>query len=354
MTDKPKNNPSIVDVAEAAGVSAGTVSRVINANPKISAATVRRVISAMDDLGYSPPHPTRRRGKSSRAQQGIHNNQVAVVPLGVAEIASTSPVLTKTWQGVHRALDRADLAMVTVSVSDLARPPAILDPKRIDGAILQGQDDEEAMRGAFEQMPTVFVFSCPEHCAAWSDQVLPDDDAIGELAAEHLLGRDRRHLAFLNPGGRHPTFDRRGEAFVRAAKTAGASVEYFSLDVPGVPGADAHLDSLRARTARLIDQLLAAKPLPQGIFLASDLHAALVQAELLRRGIAPGADLSLVSCNNEEHILAGLHPRPATIDIRPDLVGDRAVDQLLWRMANRQKPPGGRITIPPKLVEGDA
>jgi len=96
MADKEKRNPSIVDVAQKAGVSAGTVSRVINSNPKISAATVKRVVSAMDDLGYQPPHPTRRRGKSSRAQQGIHNNQIAVVPLNTGPRLNRSPLITKT------------------------------------------------------------------------------------------------------------------------------------------------------------------------------------------------------------------------------------------------------------------
>lgn len=353
MSDKEKSNPSIVDVAEAAGVSAGTVSRVINANPKISAATVRRVITAMDEVGYEPPHPTRRRGKSSRAQQGIHNNQIAVVQLETGEMSGFSSVLTKTWAGIRRSLAREDLAMVMTSLEDLSRPPAILDPKQIDGVILQGYSENESLQRVFGQIPAVYVYSSMDDGETWYDQVHPDDDAIGNMAAEYLLSRDRTALAYLNPVSIHGPLLRRGQAFANAAKAGGATIEMFSLEIPDVSAAEENMETIRGRVRRLMQQLLSAKPLPDGLFLPGDLYTALVQVELIKAGVVPGKDITLISCNNEERVLAGLLPRPASIDVRPELVGDRAVDQLMWRMANRHKPPGARISVPPLLIDGD-
>jgi len=355
MADKEKRNPSIVDVAQKAGVSAGTVSRVINSNPKISAATVKRVVSAMDDLGYQPPHPTRRRGKSSRAQQGIHNNQVAVVPINTGPRLNRSPLITKTWTGIQKALEREDLSMVISAVDNLARLPAILDPKKTDGVIIEGLAPADKLRAAFENMPTVFIFACSEEMQqdTWFDQVLPDSKAIGLMAAEYLRDKGRTQVAFLNPDPDCPACKVRGRAFFEAAPAFGLEVQLFQSEASNEAFPTLNAEVQRARVEALVDQLLASNPRPTGVFIPSDYVTCLTQVQLLRKGVVPGKDITLISCNNEEVILSGLYPRPATIDIRPELVGDHAVDQLLWRIANRTKPGGARVTVPPKLVEGD-
>ena len=45
-------------------------------------------------------------------------------------------------------------------------------------------------------------------------------------------------------------------------------------------------------------------------------------------------DVELMSCNNERSILAGLDPSPLSIDICPEEIGHRAVEQLRWRVGN--------------------
>jgi len=56
---------SIVDVAKVAGVCHGTVSRVINSRPGISAKTIDAVRRAMAEVGYIPPPPEKRRGRTA-------------------------------------------------------------------------------------------------------------------------------------------------------------------------------------------------------------------------------------------------------------------------------------------------
>lgn len=356
MAEKPKRNPSIVDVAEKAGVSAGTVSRVINSNPKISAATVKRVVSAMSDLGYEPPHPTRRRGKSSRAQQGIHSSQIAIVPLGKGSpFESLSPVMARTLSGIQKALEREDLSMVISAVENLSRLPAILDPKQTDGIILAGDAPPEQLRGAFGNMPAVYIFNTPASLQAetWFDRVLPDNDAIGGTAYEYLRDKGRKQLAFLNPAPTNFGYQERGQAFVRLAREAGCAANIAVAEDAEPAFETAPLATRVERVSAMLDQVLALETKPDGLFLPCDSIAGIVQAQLMRRGIVPGKDITIVSCNNDEEVLAGLFPRPASIDIRPDLVGDRAVDQLLWRIANRNSPGGARVTVPPKLIDGE-
>jgi len=54
-----KNRTSMADIAAHAGVSTATVSRVFNGVGQVSAETRRRVLTAIDELGYDRPSPER-------------------------------------------------------------------------------------------------------------------------------------------------------------------------------------------------------------------------------------------------------------------------------------------------------
>jgi DNA-binding LacI/PurR family transcriptional regulator len=71
---------------------------------------------------------------------------------------------------------------------------------------------------------------------------------------------------------------------------------------------------------------------------------------LVQRGIRPGSDVQIISCNNEQSGLAMLNPRPATIDLGTDEIGRWAVTRLVNRIARPSVPPI-RMLIAPTLIE---
>jgi DNA-binding LacI/PurR family transcriptional regulator len=62
------------------------------------------------------------------------------------------------------------------------------------------------------------------------------------------------------------------------------------------------------------------------------MHTAMMYAELQDRGIRPGRDLTVISCNNEQMHLMNLRPRPATINLQTGMIGRVAAEWLLRRM----------------------
>jgi LacI family transcriptional regulator len=100
---------------------------------------------------------------------------------------------------------------------------------------------------------------------------------------------------------------------------------------------------------KLVDRLVSAKPRPNGLFVPTDLLTTRVYPLLYERGIRPGRDITIISCDNEEVRLSALNPRPTSIDIRPEDIGRRAVRRLLMRLENADEPPS-RIQVAPKLV----
>ena len=88
--------------------------------------------------------------------------------------------------------------------------------------------------------------------------------------------------------------------------------------------------------------------------MPSDRTAVQLYTALARRGLEAGRDVSVISCNNERPILSDLRPAVTTINVHPEVVGQRAVDQLLWRIRHPQEDLTFRILVEPTLVVRDS
>jgi len=94
-------------------------------------------------------------------------------------------------------------------------------------------------------------------------------------------------------------------------------------------------------------------PRPTGVFAPTDLMAAVLHRLLERSGLRVGQDIEIIGCNNQESCLAGLDPRPATIDLGLETMGRHAVAQLLWRIHHPNEEPRIQIVVEPELIRGE-
>jgi DNA-binding LacI/PurR family transcriptional regulator len=103
----------------------------------------------------------------------------------------------------------------------------------------------------------------------------------------------------------------------------------------------------------VVDQLISAEGgMPTGLFIPRDVITIGVYRSLRARGLKPGRDIDIISCDNTP-ALDALEVRPATIDIRPEEIGRRAVEQLLWRIGNRDAPMNVTALVEPQIIQGD-
>ena len=114
--------------------------------------------------------------------------------------------------------------------------------------------------------------------------------------------------------------------------------------------------TVQHRVTSLVDRwsALPVKSRPTALFVPSDRTAVQLYSALERRGLRAGVDVSVVSCNNEQSLLADLHPALTTIDVHAEFTGRRAVDQLLWRMRHPDEPLTVQVLVEPTLVERDS
>ena len=182
-----KSPPTIYDVAALSGVSIATVSRVLNSPERVSAASRRKVMAAIDQLNFVPQAEARARGLQSTGRIGV------ITPF------FTSPSFTDRLRGVAAALANSRYELVVYTVDTLERLNGYLGTLpltgNLDGLIIISLpvDDEAAQRLAANHIETVLI----EYSHPSFSTISVNDYAGGQLAANHLVGMGHQRCAFV-------------------------------------------------------------------------------------------------------------------------------------------------------------
>src|SRR5579871_5833590 len=203
--------PTLSAVAELAGVSSITVSRVVRLPELVAPETRSRVEAAMRELGYVP-------NQIAGALAGARTKSVGVL---VPTIANS--IFADTVQGLTDELEPLGYAVILAqSRYDADREDhmlAALLSRRPEAIIMVGspatEDGARLLRRA--GIPIVETWELPP---APLDAVAGFDNfAAGVAVAKHLIAHSRKHLAFI--GGDDPRATRRWNGFCETAREGG-------------------------------------------------------------------------------------------------------------------------------------
>jgi DNA-binding LacI/PurR family transcriptional regulator len=370
---------SIANVAQLAGVSTSTVSRVLNERPNVARDKVESVKRAMRELSFVP---VRRSARRVRVNDGLKTATIAFIVFGTSGSRPT-PAFEQLLCGVSDASSKCNLSLIFSFVSDPLHLPRRITERNVDGLLLHGEKPGAEVQERLRSMPTVWLMANRQR-PVWGDQVMPDNSAIGSMAAQYLLRRGHRRLAYLGTAASW-SLEIRSLAFAHTAAEAGANVEIIqTIEEPG--GDFWQRDGLSGAARSIAQRLASLKQPPTGLFIAEDRLVPLVDAALRlhgppRYGIPSGDGMNgdgmngdgthakahrngtngdplknhveIISCNNERSHFAGLESIPATIDIRAHSIGRLGVERLIWRLRNPDAPERVRCMVEPALVEGE-
>jgi DNA-binding LacI/PurR family transcriptional regulator len=342
---------SITQIAKEANVSYATAWRIINNRPCRSPEAVRAVKEAMTRIGYAPENV--RRGRRPKAADGIRTHNIALLHLRQGSAVSTSILAF-----VQRMLAEKNLNLIFAHVESPSQLPQALRAGNIDGILGYGEYPAEAITPQIRQVPAVWMMSRNDVSSsdAWGDRVRPDHHEIGRLAAQYLLDRGHRHLAFFNPNPSQSFYTERGVAFRAAAETGLIAVGQKQTAVPALnadplpPAEQNSIAAMEAAAEQFVEQWLASDPRPTGAFIPVDRVALRVYRHLEQHKIQPGRDIDIVSCDNEVELLSLMDPPPASIDLNRKSIARLAVERLLWRMRHRMASPAITISVSPVLI----
>lgn len=338
---------SIAEVAKRAGVSRATVSRVINKRHGVSAEIAQAVREAVQALGYQPPPLERRPGR--RAPLAPRDGLGLIAVVVVDDLYQHTPgVFAAHLSGIEREAAEHGLGMLVVHLKHKGKFTPALTSSRIEGVILLGSRADDGVRHSLGRFASVWLSS---HHDQQGDTVLAGNQQISRIAVEYLMGRGHRELGFLAVMSSYPAYPARAEAFRFVAAQGGARVSVF-MDTPDPSTRVAMQDTneLQSRVNEQVGRLLAADVRPTGLFVPNDLMTAMTYVALRARGVAPGRDVDIISCNNETSYLVGLDPRPATIDIGAEMIGQRCVEQLLRKIRHPEESRHVQVAVTPVLI----
>ncbi len=320
----------IKEVARLAGVSAGTVSNVLNHPDRVAEATRDRVRQAISQLGYVRNDMARQLRAGSR--------QIAMVVLDV-----TNPFFTDVVRGAETAAEKQGISVVVCNSGGDAgrelRHLSLLEEQRIRGVLLTPVDDSH--RARLEQLvqrgiPAVLV----DRGSGWRHRcsVAVDDVQGGRLAAQHLLERGHRHVAFAGGALFVPQVAERHRGFCEAAT--------------GVKLTEIITDTLSVACGRDVAAHLAAMgpgERPTAVFCGNDLLALGLLQGLTQRGLRVPHDVAIVGYDDIEFAAAATVPLSSVCQPSEQL-GRTATELLLEEIGSGPSHKHRQVLFQPELV----
>lgn len=325
---------TIRDVAERAGVSAGTVSNVLNRPSYVKAETRERVLVAIQELGFRP------RARAQRFRDGRRRT------LGIVLANLQNPFFVDVALGAEDFARQLRVGVVICnSAYDLEREVQNLDllvQQRVQGIIISPVDETNDRLDLLKDrgVPMVFVDRVGEDRECWS--VVVDDFRGGQVAAEHLIDRGHHRMAFAGHPNTSPKTAARLEGVRRVLTRRGDR----HLEV-------IHTDSWTVAAGREVGSAIAERSpadRPTAVICANDMVALGLLQALLTRGISVPGDIALIGYDDLEW--AEISAPPLTTVSQPrTLLGRTAVEMMMELFGGSATlPRANHVVLEPEIV----
>jgi DNA-binding LacI/PurR family transcriptional regulator len=320
--------PTVHDVARRAGVSIATVSRVFGRPDAVAAPTRRRVLTAADELGYTP-------NTTARALQRGHTGYLGLL---VHDLAN--PFYATVAKAAQLEARRSGLALFCADYGD--HPAEELDLARemarhVDGLLLYpSQPADDALAAAVADLGPTVVLDSP--VADTPTVLMSTTDGIDQ-AVDHLAALGHRRLTYVDaaPTAMFTSLDRRRNVEASCARAG------LALTVVG-PFSPTFESGVRAADLAVAQEATA-------VLAFSDQMALGLVRRLTERGVRVGADVSVVGVD-DIWIAAQVTP-PLTTVRMPCAEAGAAATRLLRQRIDRDgdgDAPASTVVLPTELI----
>lgn len=324
---------SVKDVAQAASVSVGTVSNVLNRPHKVATATVERVQAAIEELGFV-------RNDAARQLRAGRSRSIGLVVLD-----SANPFFAQVARGAEeRAAAEGMAVLLGNSDQSATREAAYVDlfrEQRVNGVLLTPTADDAAAVSRLAEANIPLVLVDAELPGSSVPSVSVDDHEGGHLAASHLLSLGRRRIAFVG-----------GPLSIRQVADRLAGARRALEEFPDAELEVIEQDAMTVLAGRAAGEAIAHRPSaerPDAVFCANDLLAVgVMQGAALLGDIRIPADLALIGYDDIDFAQSTVVPLSSVRQPAHEM-GAVAVDLLLEAVASPGEPPR-RVRFRPELV----
>ncbi|MBB6547238.1 LacI family DNA-binding transcriptional regulator [Nonomuraea rubra] len=293
--------PTIYDVARAAGVSAATVSRVLNGQRTVDPDMVARVLTAVRELGYRP----------NAVARNLRRSRTTLWAVIISDIGN--PFFTSMVRGIEDVAQQAGYSVVLCNSDEDPDKEetyvAAALSEQMAGVIISSSGSVKAARSLLDS-PVPVVAVDRELPRGEVDTVVVDNEAGARTATEHLLAAGYRRIACITGPEGVSTADHRLAGYTAALP---AEPLVIRTDFREQGGYDA------------MAALLSAAERPDAVFVANNLMTVGALRCLADRGVDVPGEMGLV----------GFDEIPWADLVRPSLTTVAQPTYELGRMAAR-------------------
>ena len=330
---------TIREVARAAGVGIGTISRVLNSSSQVSRKTRARVLEAIRRLGFRPNAQARR----------ILKRRAEMVCFLLSNRDFLHPFHARILQGVESCASGLKQHVLFAALhyspktppDRIDLPPVLQEHGLIDGVILAGTIYPNLLRRIESiQMPFV-AFS--NNVVGMDDEQQFDqvgfDDLNGTLhATRHLIGKGHRQIVFAGDIS-HPWLHRRFEGYRQAMRENKLKPALITARNPLSFG-----DFGRSS----VGQILSRRSRPTAVVAGNDEIAYGLWRSLCQRGVKVPDQISLVGFDDREEAVL-MDPPLSTVRVHKEEIGKACMKMLLERLHHPQTAFSQRV-LPTEFV----
>lgn len=328
----PPEPKGLKRIASLTGVSAATVSRVVNKRPGVRLELRRLVEAAIQEHGLDID-------VTARALKSRKTARLAVIIPRSADLVFANPFFMEILRGAASHCEQSGYSLLLFTAATSETLYEVNRNRSCDGVLFIGfrksVPDPRSLKGA-----TVPVVTIPRPGPRYSMPFVGTDDEEGaRQAVAHLVSRGHTRIALLT-GPHNSVYTIPRVAGYRRALAA-AGLQYDSTLV--VEG-----DFTREVGRQAALELLAQKLRPTAIFALSDFMAEGAFDAIRSRGMKIPQDVALVGFGNTP-ICTQLVPALTSVDEHLQLLGGRAAE-LLVSLVQGKDSAESRIILPTDLV----
>lgn len=318
------------DVAQLAGVSHQTVSRVVNRHPNVATATRNRVLAAIRELDYAP-------NRFAQSLATRRSKTVGIIGYGTGHYGPSQMVAHIADGLKAKGYGLVYSAMLELSLDDLRDQISALRDQFVDGVVLITPIGGGHLVETSGLIRVPFVMIDPmlgEHVPS----VVIHQHYGAQLATQHLIDMGHRAICEVTGPMQWTGARQRHEGWLATLRRAGIT-----------PGTSVEGDWTAAGGFQAVQGLLRGGARFTGLFAGNDQMALGAMRALREAGLAVPDDVSIVGFDD---IPEAAYFEPPLTTVRQDFtaLGQQAVELLLDRMAAPEAPAHQRVLYP-ELVE---
>jgi LacI family transcriptional regulator, galactose operon repressor len=325
---------TIRDVADHAEVSLGTVSNVLNKPQLVADETRKRVLAAIDELGFV-------RNNAARQLRGKKSAAIALVVLDF-----DNPFFTEVARGVeHAAAASGHVVVLASSGTAPSREDEalrLLEEQRVAGILISPATSTPSrrlreIRG--HGVPVVLLDRRRKRADQCS--VAVDDTSGGRMVAEHLVGLGHTRIGLVNgPRRLKPCAERRDGlvAVLGERRLELAAHHEIELDAMTIEAGEAGMTELLGR-----------RPLPSAVFCGNDLMAIGAERAALAHGLSIPGDVAIVGYDDIQFAATSLVPL-TSVRIRAYELGYEAAKLLIEEVTAEERHRHRTVLLQPELI----